>query len=492
MFKKLVFDSERIKKNKAHVIICAVYCLVHLYVIFHHEHWMDEAQAWVIAKNLSVVEMFKILCTEGHPCLWFLFLMPFAKLGLSFYYFSFISLTIMTIAAYVFLNFASFSLIVKTGVLFSSVFLFYNPVVCRSYSLIALLIILTATLYKCRLKHVYFYGFLISLLFQSHVLVFGLAIGLTIDLFIDFLKDKRNKSILISIGMILISFITMVLQIMPRSDSPSGIDTSAGGIISRFNLDNLLSNMQYYAYTAWGWMNNETFYIPYVALVICVILIFVFITINKSWKKNYQMILIAICGLGVFFGVVLLVYKPHTQMASIMVMILLFVLWQLYADNDDLKLRTAILAMLTITSFLTFAISQSFLRDDIKKEYSTTLATAEVLIRDVPENGIIMLENSVFDPAVYSYVSSAREDIVFYDARKKTEFKYYQMGSNYEELSVRTIIDDVISQYSDVSIFYLTNSEKDDERIDLVYTSKDNDSVWKEHYYVYKIRSEEK
>ena len=49
---------------------------------FFHEPWFDEAQAWAIARSGSLKEiLFEIPHYEGHPPLWDLILLPFAKLG---------------------------------------------------------------------------------------------------------------------------------------------------------------------------------------------------------------------------------------------------------------------------------------------------------------------------------------------------------------------------------------------------------------------------
>ena len=50
--------------------IALVSILFNLVMIFHHEAWRDEAQAWLIAKDASIFELFNnILSYEGHPCL---------------------------------------------------------------------------------------------------------------------------------------------------------------------------------------------------------------------------------------------------------------------------------------------------------------------------------------------------------------------------------------------------------------------------------------
>ena len=56
----------------------------HLSFILCHENWRDEAQAWLLARDLSIPELFEQMSYEGHPCLWHLLLMPLVRLGLPY------------------------------------------------------------------------------------------------------------------------------------------------------------------------------------------------------------------------------------------------------------------------------------------------------------------------------------------------------------------------------------------------------------------------
>ena len=60
-----------------------IYAIVSLAGVITHESWADEAQAWLIARDLNVIEIVKQMKYEGHSCLWHLILMPFAKMRLS-------------------------------------------------------------------------------------------------------------------------------------------------------------------------------------------------------------------------------------------------------------------------------------------------------------------------------------------------------------------------------------------------------------------------
>ena len=66
----------------AETIILILYASAVLVIMYFHEPWFDEAQAWLIAQDASLVELLtSITHYEGHPPIWFLALMPFAKLA---------------------------------------------------------------------------------------------------------------------------------------------------------------------------------------------------------------------------------------------------------------------------------------------------------------------------------------------------------------------------------------------------------------------------
>lgn len=91
---------EKTKKRFWPILLLAIYLAVNMALILHHENWRDEAQAWQIAGLLDLKGLFAQLKYEGHPCLWYLILMPFAKLHAPFGIMNDISLVLMAVAAY--------------------------------------------------------------------------------------------------------------------------------------------------------------------------------------------------------------------------------------------------------------------------------------------------------------------------------------------------------------------------------------------------------
>src|SRR5690242_15839774 len=56
-------------------VILAGYAAIVASAIAHHEPWADEAQAWQLARNLPLHDLFLTnLHYEGHPILWYVLL----------------------------------------------------------------------------------------------------------------------------------------------------------------------------------------------------------------------------------------------------------------------------------------------------------------------------------------------------------------------------------------------------------------------------------
>ena len=212
------------KVNKKLFIILAIvvlYFVVGAIIMAYHEPWRDEAQAWLIVRDSSPFELFARLRTEGHPMLWYLVLMPFAKLGLPYITMGIISLLIMSVTMFLFLKWAPFGKLVKAMVLPSSMFLYYYPNIARSYCLIALLVVVVGVFYKDRLLHPIRYALALALLAQTHVLVLGLVGILYLCFGVELwrkkmhLKNVRHKkavlwALVIPIVSALVVFVTLV------------------------------------------------------------------------------------------------------------------------------------------------------------------------------------------------------------------------------------------------------------------------------------------
>ena len=163
------------KERWLRIVVLLAYLSIVLFLFSRHENWMDEAQAWLLARDLSFVQLVGQMKYEGHPCLWHLILMPFAKLGFPYRTMNLISIALVSIAVVLMLWKSPIPLAWQIPVLFGSAFLYFMPVVSRSYALIPPFVLLNALLYGRRHQHPYAYGLSIALLVQTHLFVLPFA-----------------------------------------------------------------------------------------------------------------------------------------------------------------------------------------------------------------------------------------------------------------------------------------------------------------------------
>lgn len=149
--------------------------------VLKHEPWFDEAQAWLLARDASFIELIvKYLRYEGSPGLWHLILMIPAKLGFPYITLNIISAILAAAGTYLFLRYAPFPLLIKLLYPFSFFAFYQYAVIARSYSLIPLLLFSIAVIYKEKInKPFLFWGLLILL---ANVSVHGSIIASSLAL----------------------------------------------------------------------------------------------------------------------------------------------------------------------------------------------------------------------------------------------------------------------------------------------------------------------
>ena len=156
--------QRRTKDNLRNIIAFVLWAVIVIFLFSRHENWRDEAQAWLMARDLDIPGLIAQMKYEGHPCLWHLILMPFAKLGFPYETTNIISIVITAIAVALILWKAQFPSWLRIVFIFGSAFLYHMPVVSRSYCLIPLFLAMNACCYPSRRKHPLFYGLTIALL----------------------------------------------------------------------------------------------------------------------------------------------------------------------------------------------------------------------------------------------------------------------------------------------------------------------------------------
>lgn len=189
------------------IAVLVLYALLVMWGIANHEQWRDEAQAWLIVRDVSFPELFKILRTEGHPPLWYLLIMPLAKSGMQYLTQNALTFLIMMGAVYILFFKTKLPLIIKLLLPFSYFFLFEYAFFARSYCMIAFFTISIISLYPQRFERPWLYALCIVGLFNTHVLLFTFAGMLALVYIWELYREKKytdkhqaGASILMLIG----------------------------------------------------------------------------------------------------------------------------------------------------------------------------------------------------------------------------------------------------------------------------------------------------
>ena len=92
--------KEWLKRNKINILIMIIYSVFSFIILLFHESWRDEAQSWLIAKDLGFFQILQQMKYEGHFFLWYVILIPFAKLGFPYITIKIVSWVIVSISAW--------------------------------------------------------------------------------------------------------------------------------------------------------------------------------------------------------------------------------------------------------------------------------------------------------------------------------------------------------------------------------------------------------
>lgn len=455
-----------------------LYVGCNLFLLAHHENWRDEAQAWQIARNLGLSALFDQLRYEGHPCLWYLILMPFAKLGLPFSCMGFISLAFMSGAVWIILRKSPFLWPVRLILVFSSFFVYFYPVISRSYSMIPLLLAWIAVLYPDRKQKGLAYGAALALLTQTHVYMVGLSFLLSFFWFWETVwevcrRKERNHveqngaelpRTAAGLGLSLCSGLFLVWELAGSLNLNPGIDVNISSSLS-YNLYRISVGSQWAVDNALGiGLSDRAWKLVLAAFFAGLLLLFWF-----SWKE-------ALMFAGTVFTQVLMftyIYLSSEQKAMLLFHELIFILWlilkkeegkenqsqkqnQKHGRSQRRKLQAAGWQILLILfSLLASDGHVQKIRTDIEQPYSAGEAAAEFISEELPEESVLIAAGDVGAFSVAAYLPE--REIWYPLTRTAVTFSVWN-EERMETIGFEEMLLRVREKYPGVSEFYLVCS----------------------------------
>lgn len=457
------------RENIILLIMFAAYLIFNGIMLAGHELWRDEANVWLMARELTPIQLFKEIRYQGHPCLWYLLIMPFAKLGFPFKTISIVSFLIMAVGAGVFTFKAPFHPITKLICLLSPIFSYYYPVVARNYCLIALLLILLAFYYPKRNEKPWIYGLMLGLLVQADTIALATAGLISLMWLYEGISESVREKQMVSLfnkakglWIPLASLLLWIAEFKNVSDSPEFQ-------FRQLAFSEFLREIRNFSYSILTRMTGQGQVID----TILIILFFVAgILISIKLKNLWPMIVMA----GTFlFQVVfsILVYQLHIWHYITVGFALIWFFW--LGDRKDREEETAskrerglniscrilaevVLLLLSITMFLRWNAPEesSSLKNAISGVYSDGVNTASYIRKNVEKDELILSTDVSESSTVQAYLG---KEYTFYYAGSGKKATYADYANEQKKtITYEQLLTWVNDNFPEKDSFYILES----------------------------------
>ena len=384
------------------VIITVLYAIVTLIAVINHEIWADEAQVWMLCKHLSIPQLINHLHNEGHPSLMYLITMPFAKIFSNILYMQIICWLAMCFSVFLLMHKSKFPFYVKLAIISSGGFLYFLPVMARSYAIIPALIFISAIFYSKRRENPILYAIPLFLLANTHAIMFGFVSILTFLFIYETLKEKEfYRTRLISIILILLGLTLVVLQLHNTTSENYYITYKPN-----YFLLNIIKVPVFFFLSAFNYeiTINKALLFPIldVFTFISLLTIFIVLFINL-FINNRKIFLIGTIGIIFQFCIYIFTYSANIYVNKIFITfsILIFCFWILYEDNSFknnsiLGNRKISSILLCVFFFLTCYNGINYYILDYKYNYAGAKETAAFIKDNLNKNSKFLIDNESY------------------------------------------------------------------------------------------------
>lgn len=406
---EILQDKKRLMVN---IVIALCYAIFTFFIVLKHEIWADEAQVWLLVKNLSLTELFNHFGEEGHPPLFYLLVFPFAKLNLSIFSMQILCWLFSISAVFLLFHYSPFKWWLNSAVMISGGFLYVFPVISRSYSLLPFLVFFAAILYQKRKEQPLLYALSLFLISMTHVIMFGFVSILLLLFVVEILKEKRfDLKTLVSVFFVAFGILYVLLLSFVSIGNNDYISPVSQILIIPYLLRFFASAFIYDIST-----------VRIFAIILYCLLFFVLLF--NLLKFSLKAFFVAISAVFVQFSIYIICYPVLIYLTRVysMYLILLFVYWIAWekCSNKKWKMVTTVLLML-------FLIMTSFngiqlIKNDYFGAYSGSKETAEFIMKNInPETDIILTDIVQNNLGTVAYLKNGCQ---IYYAPSKMPIKY--------------------------------------------------------------------
>lgn len=225
--------NSRLAGSLAPGLIFVAYLAATWFTMSAHEPWRDEAYAWLIARDTGWSEFFRLRAYEGTPALWYLLLMPLARLGLPYFSMSILHLLLASGIAALILWRSPFSLTTKTLLVFSYYLFWQYAIEARFYTPGLFLLFAAAALYGERFTRPVLYAACVALVFNCTIHLAPIAGALLVAFATECVVSKvRARRPWIGLGVMAAGALFMLIQTRPFTVLPDAMPSHPRAALS--------------------------------------------------------------------------------------------------------------------------------------------------------------------------------------------------------------------------------------------------------------------
>ena len=504
--------KEFIKKNKINLVVMLCYSIITFIILLFHESWRDEAQAWLIARDLNIIDIFRQMKYEGHPVIWYLILVPFAKLGLPYIFVKIVSWLICNIAVWLILKKAPFNTFIKILFIFSMPMIYLYPSISRSYCLIPLAITLVAIYFGQRHEKPIQYILSILFLANTHVIMYGMVGILLLLFYIEELIQNRKtnskeqkKKVYISLIVIIVGLILTLIPILISMTTNTDVSLTSNTSI----FENTKSKMENaYGKIMTGCFGENELILKIVAIALIILLCY-------EIRYHFKNALVIICTEGLQFLIYTYVYMGSEQRVSTLILLMMFIFWiqndkkektvninknekelvnnQKYLKRQKRKEQLTNVAEYILVFVLIINIVNGIdaVNKEIKTNYSSAYETSKWIKDNLEDDSIFICTSMPLSSAIIPYIGKD----VFWSPQTLDYFSFttwdedYRTGYSLRDLQKRVKDNFEIDQNLYLIYTYDFNEETMSSLEEQGYITKmyESNIAEKEEYAIYKI-----
>ena len=411
------------KKRKIsifNIIILLIFSAFVLFIAFNHEVYEDEAQSWLIARDLSPIGVIKQMAYEGHSPLWYFILMPFAKLGFPVIVQNIISCIFAIATVYLILEKVECNKFYKLMFIFSGGMIFWYSVIARPYSMVPFLLVLISIYYKNRKEHPYIYSILLALLCQTHMVMLPTAFLLALDYFgYEFIKNKEcdKKKLIKGLSIFLASLLVMCVIVLIAKNTCK-ITEQHNNFKNVTNIKDFIKPLKNTTDNSLKYLYGNEIVPKYFKIIIigCIIVILI-----SSYQNIKQSIVFFIQLLFSIFVQAVSWFVLPTRAYLFTVTLFFWIInykkdKNVYKNNYLLEISFVIIVFISSISIYKLAFQ------DIKENYSTGKITANYIEKNISKGSVIICTDVELQQSVMVYLK--KDDYKFYLPNKKEYFTY--------------------------------------------------------------------